>query len=132
MPDQIDREIAEALAARRTYFTPAWFARLFGARLGMGDTFWIGHFGTQIALVPLGVAVALAVMLAAPSAMTTALFVIVALEAALHLAVSQAVLRVALGTRGLLGWRIAAVLFSLALCAMLVLWTSLLLVAIRA
>ncbi len=33
-------------------FTPGWFGDLLAARLGLGDTFWIGNFGTGLVLVP--------------------------------------------------------------------------------
>lgn len=43
------RRIAEE---RRYIFTPAWFKDLLGARLSLGDTFWIGNIGTALIYVP--------------------------------------------------------------------------------
>jgi hypothetical protein len=48
----LDKAIRQTLEARHAYFTPAWFLRLLGGRLGLGDTFWIGNFGVLLIFVP--------------------------------------------------------------------------------
>jgi hypothetical protein len=38
---------------RRKIFRPEWFRDLLAARLGLGDTFWIGNYGVALVFVPL-------------------------------------------------------------------------------
>ena len=47
--------LTETTAERRRYFTPSWFADLLAGRLSLGDTFWIGNFGTSLFFVPANV-----------------------------------------------------------------------------
>ena len=50
---ELNEKQLEALAVERAkIFTPGWFADLFGARLGFGDTFWLGLFGVLLFVVP--------------------------------------------------------------------------------
>ncbi|PIE13789.1 MAG: hypothetical protein CSA70_03480 [Rhodobacterales bacterium] len=99
---------------RAQVFRPAWFGRLFGARLGLGDTFWIGHFGLQLLVVPLGLvfySIALVVMPDRPEAVFGPFSIF---QVLLSLAVFQAVIRVAWRVRGTGIWPWIAMLFSAA------------------
>lgn len=93
----LTRQTAAALQARRAYFTPAWFRQHFAGMLGLGDTFWIGHYGSQLALVPLGFFLAMIIQILAPQALTGALRGFVVLQSVYNIGVTQAVIRVALG-----------------------------------
>lgn len=106
------RQTAAALQARRAYFTPAWFRQLFAGKLALADTFWIGHYGSQSALVPLGFFSAMIIQIVAPQALAGALLGFAVLQSAYNIGVTQAVIRVALGAEMAGGWRFAAIGFS--------------------
>ncbi|KPP93792.1 MAG: Triose-phosphate Transporter family [Rhodobacteraceae bacterium HLUCCA08] len=50
-------DLARPADDRRDIFRPAWFGRLLRARLGLGDTFWIGNIGVALVFVPVTVLV---------------------------------------------------------------------------
>lgn len=51
MPSDFD-DLTKTTEDRRRIFTPDWFRDLLGARLGLGDTFWIGNYGVALLYVP--------------------------------------------------------------------------------
>lgn len=94
------------MAERRRYFTPSWFADLLSARLGLGDTFWIGNYGTALIFVPMGMLLVLPGRLVLPPAGATWLIALwFALVALFFLALTVAMLRLALRTPAAGGWR---------------------------
>lgn len=59
MPSELnEKQLHDLVEERAKIFTPGWFADLFGARLGFGDTFWLGNFAILLFVVPLVVLVA--------------------------------------------------------------------------
>jgi hypothetical protein len=102
--------LTETMSERRRYFTPAWFADLLAGRLSLGDTFWIGNFGTALVFVPAQVLliVLAGLLLPAPWGMRLASIGAWAL-AAFHLALLRAVLKTALPRHDTGGWRWAGV-----------------------
>lgn len=47
-----ERELADLARERAKIFSPQWFVKLFSARLGFGDTFWLGNYGVLLFIVP--------------------------------------------------------------------------------
>ena len=101
---------------RRRYFTPAWFGDLLAARLSLGDTFWIGTFGTALFFVPAMVLLVLLARIALSANLASLLSggALLAL-AAYHTAVAVAVLRTARARPDVGGWRWAGVVVSCAI-----------------
>jgi len=96
---ELNEKQLEALARERAkIFTPGWFADLFGARLGFGDTFWLGLFGVMLFVVPAVVLIAGMLYAQAPGAMMPFLRVVAGLYTLWTLGVLQALLRI--GVRG--------------------------------
>ena len=74
MQDKDDfAKLTATLAERRRYFTLDWFRDLLGARLSLGDTFWIGTYGTALIYVPGTVLLVLLARIALPPAAAAAL-----------------------------------------------------------
>ena len=53
------QELRAIHAARHRSFTPRWFAALFGGRLGVGETFWMGNLGVALVVVPVALVILL-------------------------------------------------------------------------
>ncbi|MEC3860196.1 hypothetical protein VK792_02770 [Mesobacterium sp. TK19101] len=116
MADPTQQELAEIAETRAEIFRPAWFGRLFGARLGLGETFWSGHVGLQLVAMPLWLLLVVVVPTVAPGLRAGSLLLFFIGSAIVTLLVTQAVVRVALaGRHGLWGW--IASLFSLLISA---------------
>lgn len=89
----------EALARERAnIFTPGWFADLVSARLGFGDTFWLGLFGVLLFVVPAVVLIGGLLYAQAPGALMPFFRIAAGLYALWTLGVLQALLR--LGRHG--------------------------------
>lgn len=113
MTNPTTEELAAIYAARSQMFRPRWLRRLIAARLGLGETFWGGHYGMQLVLMPvwlLLVVVAPAVFPSAGNALWAGFFLIQTLWS---VAVTQAVWRIAPKARVDGGWRWAAMGLSL-------------------
>lgn len=100
---------------RRRYFRPAWFRDLLTAKLSLGDTFWIGNFGTALITVP----VMMLFILLARIFLSPAMAGLVSAAAmmaisAYFLALTGAVFRTALPRREVGGWRWAGVAITFA------------------
>lgn len=52
MTNPSPQELRAIHAQRARTFTPRWFAALFGGRLGVGETFWMGNLGVAMVVVP--------------------------------------------------------------------------------
>ncbi|MFV0358343.1 hypothetical protein [Tropicimonas sp.] len=46
------QELTGIERARRGIFSRDWFGQLYRGELSLGDTFWIGNFGTALVLAP--------------------------------------------------------------------------------
>lgn len=127
MNDEMQSENKALWDERSKILRPEWFGRLFGAKLGLGDTFWAGHFGIQLLLVPIGVFGFGIASMSAPSvasggdaaAVDTVMWLFLVLQAGIALLVTQAVLRVGMRARNAQsedknsrGWRWAAMVCS--------------------
>ncbi|MFZ1468008.1 MAG: hypothetical protein WAT09_03415 [Paracoccaceae bacterium] len=114
-PHEFD-DLTAIPAERRRYFTPAWFRDLLAARLSLGDTFWIGNFGTALITVP---AVMLFVLLARvflDPGMAALVSGLAMMAIAVYYAVlALAVLRTALPRSEVGGWRWVGVACTLAI-----------------
>ncbi|MFI0396318.1 hypothetical protein [Paracoccus jiaweipingae] len=106
-----DPRFATLQSDRARYFTPRWFAELLSARLSLGDTFWIGNFGTALLIVPVTIILLLLPQMVAipPRAQTALLGLWLAVLCGFALFLLVAVTRVALRTPSVGGWRWAAV-----------------------
>ncbi len=115
MQDKDDfAKLTATLAERRRYFTPDWFRDLLGARLSLGDTFWIGTYGTALIYVPGTVLLVLLARIALPPAAAAALTGLAfALLAVYHAALGRAVWRTALPRPEVGGWRWAGLAIAL-------------------
>lgn len=127
MADPTREDLVRIAEARAEIFRPAWFGRLFGARLGLGETFWTGHVGLQLLAMPLWLLLVVVVPQVSPGLRTGSLLLFFIGTAGVTLLVTQAVIRVAFGTRsGAWGW--IASLFSLLISAqslaLLSMWLS--------
>lgn len=104
---ELTQKQLEALAAERAkIFTLGWFANLFGARLGFGDTFWLGLFGVMLFVVPAVVLIGGLLYAEAPGAMMPFFRLAAGLYTVWTLGVLQALVR--LGARG--GYPIAGLI----------------------
>ena len=109
------KDLTAVPTERRRYFRPAWFRDLLTAKLSLGDTFWIGNFGTALITVPammlfillarVFLSVELAGLVSAAAMMAIALY---------YLALTGAVFRTALPRPEVGGWRWAVVAITLA------------------
>ncbi|MFD2174876.1 hypothetical protein [Rhodobacter lacus] len=52
MSELNEEQLAALERERAQIFMPRWFGDLLGARLGFGDTFWLGLFGVLMFVVP--------------------------------------------------------------------------------
>lgn len=112
MPSEIDT--AAIAAERQRYFTPRWFMELLTARLSLGDTFWIGSYGTLLVIVPLGTALLLiAQWVLSPGQFRYVTNGTVTVMALYHAALLTAVVRTALRAPQVGGWRWLGVLIAL-------------------
>ncbi len=59
MTNPSPQELRAIHAARHRSFTPRWFAALFGGRLGVGETFWMGNLGVALVVVPVALVILL-------------------------------------------------------------------------
>jgi len=97
---------------RNEIFRPQWFACLFGAKLGLGDTFWIGHFGLQLMMVPFGLVLYVIAYVVNQDRAEAVFYPFSILQLILSIAVFQAVVRVAWRMRQAGKWPWLAILFS--------------------
>ncbi|TKZ21586.1 hypothetical protein FAP39_05640 [Shimia litoralis] len=93
-------------------FRPAWFSALLKGQLPLGETFWVGNWGTALFHQPL---LALLVVLPLPSAVPGVLAVLLA---CFELALVRAVLIAKPGVPTPVGWRVAGVIVTLAIAAL--------------
>ncbi|WP_425098538.1 hypothetical protein [Tropicibacter sp. S64] len=114
MPDPSPEDLHRIAAERAAMFRPAWFGRLFGAKLPLGETFWAGHVGLQLVLMPFWLGLIVVLPQIAPSLANGSIFVFFALSGAISALVSRAVVVIALRGQG--GpWRWPAAGLSLAI-----------------
>lgn len=105
MPSEFDDLTAVAID-RQKVFRPAWFRDLLGARLGLGDTFWIGNIGVGLVFVPLFFVISLVAQSLADAPVAAVLFPVFASFMALyHLLLTRAVFLCARRTPVVGGWR---------------------------
>ena len=96
---ELNEKQLEALAVERAkIFTPGWFADLLGARLGFGDTFWLGLFGVMLFVVPAVVLIGGLLYAQAAAALTPFFRIAAGLYGLWTLGVLQALVRI--GARG--------------------------------
>lgn len=120
MASPSDTARAETVKAREGYFKPAWFMDLFDARLSFGDTFWIGHFGTGIVLVPFGFFMALMVVVVMPPIyLDVFLMGYFALTGVFSVLITTAVIRTGWRAKSAGVWRWIGMISSLAISASL-------------
>ncbi|MDW3117721.1 hypothetical protein [Roseovarius pacificus] len=108
-------DLAAVNAERRHYFKPRWFVDLLSARLSVGDTFWIGGYGTALIFVPVGFVMLLVarIFLSAPQ-VANMLGILITFMALFHVALLTAVFRTALHNPQVSAWRWVGVLITLA------------------
>ncbi len=93
MPDMPEKQLEEIAAERARIFTPQWFADLFGARLGYGDTFWLGNYGVLMFAVPAVVLIAGLLYAQSPAAMMPFLKIFAVALGLWRLGILQALVR---------------------------------------
>lgn len=108
MNELSERELAELAKERAKIFSPQWFANLFGARLGFGDTFWLGNYGMLLFFVPVLVLISGVLYAQSAGAMMSFMRVFAASMGVWRLGILQALVRI--GPRG--PWPIAGVLWT--------------------
>jgi len=108
MNDMPQEELDAIIAERAKIFTPQWFGDLFGARLGYGDTFWLGNFGVLLFVVPAVTLIAGLLYAQAPGVMVPFLQIVVAAYALWLLGVLLAQIRI--GPKG--GWAVFGVIWT--------------------
>ena len=112
MSSEID--LATIAAARRRYFTPRWFGDLLAARLSLGDTFWIGTYGTALIFIPIGfVLLVLTMIFLPPEQVANMLSIWLAFIAVFYVVLLTAVFRTALRTPQVGAWRWVGVFIAL-------------------
>lgn len=116
MTNPSEKELHEIAETRAGYFSPRWFADLFGARLGFGDTFWIGNLGVLLFIVPLAIFASLMMAYVSPRALELLFKSVAGALAIYRIGVFQAVLRTGIRSPAPLGWRTAGI-------ALTALWT---------
>ena len=52
MSELSEKQLQDLVRERGKIFSPDWFADLSAARLGFGDTFWLGNYGVLLFVVP--------------------------------------------------------------------------------
>lgn len=109
MTNPSEDELHDIAETRAGYFSPRWFADLFGARLGFGDTFWIGNFGVLLFIVPLAIFASLMMAYVSPYALEMLYKSVAGALALYRIAVFQAVLRTGGQSAAPLGWRFAGI-----------------------
>jgi len=111
---ELNEKQLEALARERAkIFSPGWFADLFGARLGFGDTFWLGLFGVLLFVVPAAVLIGGLLVAEAEGGVSPFVRVLSGLYGLWALAVLRALLSI--GARG--AWPISGMIFAAAVAA---------------
>lgn len=112
MPSGIDT--ASIAAERKRYFTPRWFLDLLAARLSLGDTFWIGGFGTALVFAPFGFTLFLvAHWVLSPGQFRILMGGWITFLTLFHAALWTAIVRTAWRTPQVGGWRWVGVLVAL-------------------
>lgn len=106
--DMPQKELDAIAAERAKIFTPKWFADLFGARLGYGDTFWLGNFGVLIFVVPMTTLAVGLLYARAPDGVIPFIRILAAAMGIWLLGVTQALVRI--GPKG--GWPIFGILWT--------------------
>lgn len=109
MNDPTQAELDRILDQRARIFTPGWFRDLIAARLGFGDTFWLGGYGILLALVPLVVLISGLIYAQAPEGVTPFLRGVVGVFGLWRIVILQALLR--RGPRGV--WPVIGILWLL-------------------
>jgi hypothetical protein len=113
MTNPTETELETIAETRARYFTPRWFFDLFAARLGFGDTFWIGNLGTLIFIVPLAVLGSMFAAIISEQLLEVFYKSVAGLLAVYRLGVAQAVLRTGVKSAAPLGWRITGIALTL-------------------
>ncbi|KQB11864.1 hypothetical protein H9N28_11795 [Rhodobacter capsulatus] len=98
MSELNEKQLAALARERAKIFTPGWFADLVSARLGFGDTFWLGLFGVLLFVVPAVVLIGGLLYAQAPGALMPFFRITAGLYGLWTLGVLQALLRI--GARG--------------------------------
>jgi hypothetical protein len=93
-------------------FSPGWFRELLAGRLSLGDTFWIGNYGTALFHQPL---VVFLLILPVPKVVPAAVLALLALY---ELALARAVMLARPKVETPLGWKIVGVLLTLGFAAL--------------
>ncbi|ETD81830.1 hypothetical protein ACTTAL_06150 [Rhodobacter capsulatus] len=116
MSELNEKQLAALAVERAKIFTPGWFADLFGARLGFGDTFWLGLFGVMLFVVPAVVLLGGLIYAQAPGGLRPFFRLVAGLYGLWTLGVLQALLRI--GVRG--GYPVAGLVLTagIALCGL--------------
>ncbi|MFW2541607.1 hypothetical protein ACN2XU_03115 [Primorskyibacter sp. 2E107] len=100
MPDPTPDELERIAADRAAMFRPDWFSRLFGAKLALGETFWGGHVGIQLVLMPLWLVLIVILPQIAPGLAAGGILVFFSFSVLVSALVSRAVLSIALRGEG--------------------------------
>lgn len=110
-----DPRFIELQSDRARYFTPRWFSDLLSARLSLGDTFWIGNYGTGLLFVPVTIILLLLSQMLPISRETqdTLFHLWLAGLCIFATLLLVAVTRVAIRTPSVGGWRWAAILVTM-------------------
>ncbi|MFZ7089645.1 hypothetical protein [Primorskyibacter sp. 2E233] len=127
MPDPTPEELAEIARARGQMFRPVWFARLFRGDLALGETFWGGHLGMQLVLMPLWLLLIVLLPAVAPGAGRGSILAFFVLSGLVSALVTRAVIIVApRSDAGIWRWVAIAVslLITLQSIALLVWWLN--------
>lgn len=120
-----DTERKEAVEARKEVFRLAWFGRLLGGQLSLGDTFWIGNFGVTLVFVPAAFAVLFLMRIFGSHDQTQFMGMIaITVVLALYWAfLTRAVFLTALRTPQVGGWRWFGLAYTVVQFAMIVLFS---------
>ncbi|WGW03176.1 hypothetical protein [Tropicibacter oceani] len=116
MPDPSPQDLDRIARERQEMLRPQWLLRLFRGDLPLGETFWGGHLGLQLVLMPLWLTLIMVVPLVVPGLRPASLMLFFGLTLALSVGVTRAVILVA-PRAGKGGWRWIAVLVSLVITA---------------
>ena len=103
----------DAIRAERTrIFSRQWFRDLLAGRLGPGDTFWLGNYGTAMVIVPLVMLLAMILAISAPAAMPSTLAAIAALVGLYRITILRALVVTTRAAAGPNGWRWTGVVWT--------------------
>lgn len=113
MSELNEEQLAALEHERAQIFTPRWFGDLLTARLGFGDTFWLGHFGVLLFVMPAAVLVGGLLYAEAEAALMPFLRIVTGIYGLWVLAVLRAmVLRAGRG-----GWPVTGYVLSVVIAA---------------